>query len=272
MPAFKFKDYGTFTGPQSINNPYKYEEISLEVEPAVGGKPPKWSTDLAIDTSFSLTDLAVVLFHIEGDYVGFYSPGSSTQIINLAHSTGEIPLFNIMSKNTIHSGKIIVNDSIICNGAVLCNTTIAGPTITAMVADTQVAKTLPAKPFDIPHPSKPETHRLRYISLEGPEIAVYFRGKLENTNVIELPEYWKDLIHPESISVNLTPYGDYQELYVEKIVLGQQIIVKNRESELTNCYFTVYAERKDMEKLIVEYEGTSAKDYPGQDWLNLRGN
>ena len=271
MPAFKFKDYGTFTGPQSIDNPYKYEEISLEVEPAVGGKPPKWSTDLAIDTSFSLTDLAVVLFHIEGDYVGFYSPGSSTQIINLAHSTGEIPLFNIMSKNTIHSGKIIVNDSIICNGAVLCNTTIAGPTITSMVADTQVAKTLPAKPFDIPHPSK-EGHRLRYISLEGPEIAVYFRGKLENTNVIELPEYWKDLIHPESISVNLTPYGDYQELYVEKIIWGQQIIVRNRESELTNCYFTVYAERKDMEKLIVEYEGTSAKDYPGQDWLNLRGN
>ena len=53
---------------------------------------------------------------------------------------------------------------------------------------------------------------------------------------------------------------------------GQQIIVKNRESGPTNCYFTVYAERKDMEKLIVEYEGTSAKDYPGQDWLNLRGN
>jgi hypothetical protein len=272
MPAFIFKDYGTFTGPQSINNPYNYEEISLEVEPAVGGEPPQWSNDLAIDTSFSLTDLGMVLFHTEGDYVGFYSPGSSTQVINLAHSTGEIPLFNIMSKNTIHSGKIIVNDSIICNGAVLCNVTIAGPTITSMVADTQVAKTLPAKPFDIPHPSKPETHRLRYISLEGPEIAVYFRGKLENTNVIELPEYWKDLIHPESISVNLTPYETYQELYVEKIVWGQQIIVKNRESGPTNCYFTVYAERKDMEKLIVEYEGTSAKDYPGQDWLNLRGN
>ena len=92
---------------------------------------------------------------------------------------------------------------------------------------------------------------------------------MEDTNVIELPEYWKDLIHPESISVNLTPYGTYQELYVEKIVWGQQIIIKNRESGPTNCYFTVYAERKDMEKLIVEYEGTSAKDYPGQDWLNL---
>ncbi len=273
MPGpFIFRDYGTFTGPGSLSGNYDYDLSSAEINPAVGGKPPEWSTDLPTDTSFKLTDLAIVLFHAPGDYVGFYSPGSSTQVINLAHSTGEIPLFNIMSKNTIHSGKIIVNDSIICNGAVLCNVTIAGPTITAMVADTQVAKTLPAKPFDIPHPSKPETHRLRYISLEGPEIAVYFRGKLENTNVIELPEYWKDLIHSESISVNLTPYGDYQELYVEKIILGQQIIVRNRESELTNCYFTVYAERKDMEKLIVEYEGTSVKDYPGQDWLNLRGN
>jgi len=32
----------------------------------------------------------------------------------------------------------------------------------------------------------------------------------------------------------------------------------------------VYAERNDMDKLIVEYEGESAKDYPGDDWLNLR--
>ena len=112
MPAFIFKDYGTFTGPQSIANTYKYEEISLEVEPAVGGIPPKWSTDLAIDTSFGLTDLGMVLFHTEGDYVGFYSPGSSTQIINLAHSAGEIPLFNIKCKNTIVSGQVIVNDKI----------------------------------------------------------------------------------------------------------------------------------------------------------------
>ena len=271
MPAFKFKDYGTFTGPQSIANTYKYEEISLEVEPAVGGKPPKWSTDLAIDTSFGLTDLGMVLFHTEGDYVGFYSPGSSTQIINLAHSAGEIPLFNIKCKNTIVSGQVIVDDKIICNGPVIANGVITGTTIARLDAQHQIAITLPAKPFDIPHPSK-EGHRLRYISLEGPEIAVYFRGKLDGEHIIHLPDYWKDLIHPESISVNLTSYGTYQELYVEKIILGQQIIVRNRESELTNCYFTVYAERKDMEKLIVEYEGTSAKDYPGQDWLNLRGN
>ena len=279
MPEpFLFKDYGTFTGPQSLSGSYNYEATSLEIDPAVGSSPPKWTTSLPTDTSFSLTDLAMVLFHAPGDYVGFYSPGNSTQVVTLAHSTGELPMFNIKSKNTIHSGKIIVNDSIICNGSVVCNTTINGPTIvrldsknTAQDVDINLAKALPAKPFDIPHPSK-EGQRLRYVSLEGPEIAVYFRGKLENNNVIELPEYWKDLIHSESISVNLTPYESYQELYVEKIVCGQQIIIKNKEETPVNCYFTVYAERKDMEKLIVEYEGASAKDYPGQDWLNLRGN
>jgi hypothetical protein len=36
------------------------------------------------------------------------------------------------------------------------------------------------------------------------------------------------------------------------------------------CYYTVFAERKDMEKLIVEYEGTKIKDYPGQDWLKVK--
>ncbi len=272
MPGpFIFRDYGTFTGPGSSSGNYDYDLSSAEINPAIGGKPPEWSTDLPTDTSFTDTDLGMVLFHAPGDFVGFYSPGSSTQVINLAHSTGEIPLFNIKSKNTIHSGKIIVNDLITCNGAVVVNGVITGTTITRLDAGIITAMSLPAKPFDIPHPSK-EGHRLRHVSLEGPEIGVFFRGKLENTNVIELPEYWKDLIHPESISVNLTPYGTYQELYVEKIILGQQIIVRNRESELTNCYFTVYAERKDMEKLIVEYEGTSAKDYPGQDWLNLRGN
>ena len=269
MPSFIFKDYGTFTGPQSISNTYNYEEISLEIEPAVGGKPPKWSTDLAIDTSFGLTDLGMVLFHTEGDYVGFYSPGSSTQIINLAHSAGEIPLFNIKCKNTIVSGQVIVNDKIICNGPVIANGVITGTTITRLDADIVSAQTLPAKPFDIPHPSK-EGHRLRYISLEGPEIAVYFRGKLDGEHIINLPDYWKDLIHENTITVQLTAYKQPDSTLYIKDITSEKIIIGSEKLTKIYCHYTVYAERKDMEKLIVEYEGTSAKDYPGQDWLNLR--
>ena len=205
---------------------------------------------------------SMVLLSTPSDYVYLHLDGTSTANVTLERSTGPITQFFVDATTSYFNGSVTID----LNLNVLGSLTVSGVNI---ISDINLAKALPAKPFDIPHPSKPETHRLRYISLEGPEIAVYFRGKLEDTNVIELPEYWKDLIHPESISVNLTPYGTYQELYVEKIVWGQQIIIKNRESGPINCYFTVYAERKDMEKLIVEYEGTSAKDYPGQDWLNL---
>ena len=245
--AFSFQNYGTFSGP---GTQYKFRQNDD-------------FTNVFEDPTFNLDDVSMVLLSTPSDYVYLHLDGTSTANVTLEKNVGKIAQFFVDATDSVFNGSV----SIDLNLNVLGSLTVNGINI---LTDINTAKTLPAKPFDIPHPSKPETHRLRYISLEGPEIAVYFRGKLEDTNVIELPEYWKDLIHPESISVNLTPYGTYQELYVEKIVWGQQIIIKNRESVPTNCYFTVYAERKDMEKLIVEYEGTSAKDYPGQDWLNLR--
>ena len=59
------------------------------------------------------------------------------------------------------------------------------------------------KGFDIKHPNK-EGQRLRHICLEGPEAGVYIRGRLTETNVIDLPDYWRGLIDPESITVSLT--------------------------------------------------------------------
>jgi len=245
--AFSFQNYGTFSGPGAQYTFRQNDDF----------------TNIFEDPTFNLDDVSMVLLSTPSDYVYLHLDGTSTANVTLERSTGPITQFFVDATTSYFNGSVTID----LNLNVLGSLTVSGVNI---ISDINLAKALPAKPFDIPHPSKSETHRLRYISLEGPEIAVYFRGKLEDTNVIELPEYWKDLIHPESISVNLTPYGTYQELYVEKIVWGQQIIIKNRESGPTNCYFTVYAERKDMEKLIVEYEGTSAKDYPGQDWLNLR--
>ena len=196
--------------------------------------------------------------------------------MTLAHSQGEIPVFRIQASSTIVSGQVIVNDKIIgnqlitCNGPIVANAAMTLAGVGDVASNIQLAKALPAKPFDIPHPSK-SGHRLRHVSLEGPEIGVYYRGKLENTNSITLPDYWDNLIDPESITVNLTPVGSYQELFVETITWGKTIIIKNREGGSINCHYTVYAERKDMEKLIVEYEGASPKDYPGEDWLNLKG-
>lgn len=136
------------------------------------------------------------------------------------------------------------------------------------VAEITIAKALPAKPFDIPHPSKPN-HRLRHVAIEGPEIAVFYRGKLDGEHVIKLPEYWKDLIDENSITVQLTawktadPTLHVKEVTMEKIVIGSEKLKK------IYCHYTVFAERKDLDKLIVEYEGESPKDYPGQDFIGV---
>ena len=44
------------------------------------------------------------------------------------------------------------------------------------------------KPFDLKHPSK-EGWRLRYACIEGPEAGVYYRGRLKESNVINLPTF-----------------------------------------------------------------------------------
>ena len=118
------------------------------------------------------------------------------------------------------------------------------------------------KGFDIKHPTK-ENHRLRYVCLEGPEGGVYHRGILKDSEFIELPDYWKDLVDTKTITVHLTPIGTYQYLYYT--VAKNRIIVKNHSNLPTHCSYVVYGERKDGERLIPEYKGNSPEDYPGKN-------
>ena len=120
------------------------------------------------------------------------------------------------------------------------------------------------KPFDIKHPSK-EGYRLRYACIEGPEVAVYHRGRLKNANVIELPEYWRGLVDPETITVTLTQIKTSQDLIVDGIEWGSRIKVRSGNGTGIDCFYHVQAERKDGEKLIPEYEGETFEDYPGDN-------
>jgi len=118
------------------------------------------------------------------------------------------------------------------------------------------------KGFDIKHPNK-EGQRLRHICLEGPEAGVYIRGRLTETNVIDLPDYWKGLIDPESITVSLTQIGSSQDLIVERIEWGKKVYVRSGNASAIDCYYTIQASRIDGEPLIVEYEGETPAEYPG---------
>jgi len=118
------------------------------------------------------------------------------------------------------------------------------------------------KGFDIKHPTK-ENHRLRYICLEGPEGGVYHRGRLKGTNRIDLPDYWKDLVHEDSITVQLQPIGHDQNIFVKEFD-NEKIIIEANTLHV-DCFYHVYGERKDGERLIPEYEGNSPEDYPGKN-------
>lgn len=151
-------------------------------------------------------------------------------------------------KNALNLG----NAQTVFNGALFANEFVSTPTVFAGLG--QFGKIIaPGKQFNIPHPSKPG-YRLVHACIEGPEYGVYYRGKLNNNNKIELPDYWENLVDNNTITVNLTPYNYYQQLYVKSIDGVKSIEIKNNLNEPIYCDYTVYAERIDIKKLKVEYK------------------
>jgi hypothetical protein len=175
-------------------------------------------------------------------------------------------------------------DNVQINAALTVGTTInaggnvAAPTFTGNLTGNVngVAsgnKTLGA--FDIPH-LKDKNKRIRHIIAEGPEPGIYIRGKLKDKNIIELPEYWDGLIDPETITVTLTQIGYSQDLIVDKIEWGKNIIIRSGLGANIDCFYEVWAARwvnplDHEEKLHVVYEGNTPADYPGDNKQFLVG-
>ena len=124
------------------------------------------------------------------------------------------------------------------------------------------------KTFDIINPTKKEGYRLRHACIEGPEVGVYHRGRLKNDTEIVLPYYWKDLVHTDSITVQLQPIGAHQDIIVKRWD-AEKIYLQAKPGFPINCFYHVYAERKDINPLIVEYEGDSWKDYPDPNYTTI---
>jgi len=152
----------------------------------------------------------------------------------------------------INKGTVWIDDS----GEAMFKTGTGGKTLSARFGD---ADDRP-KPFDLKHPSK-EGWRLRHACIEGPEVGVYCRGRVRRGKEIFLPKYWKDLVHLNSISVQLQPIGAHQDVIVKRWD-DEKIYLQAMGGMPIDCFYHVYAERKDINPLIVEYEGESCNDYP----------
>ena len=211
---------------------------------------PAYYPEYDFDFDPSIYDFGVNYFdEVAAIWVGS-NPGSFAFIrldgeVNLTagHTAGEIALFTHNVTLSQFNGNVNVLGTVTSNNG---------------------AHVLSAKKnFDIPHPSK-EGWRLRHTCLEGPQNDVYIRGRLKNKTDIELPQYWKDFIDLGSISVNITPIGMDQGISVKRIE-KERIVLQSKGNLPIDCFYTVFAERKDGEKLISEYEGNSPADYPGNN-------
>ena len=116
------------------------------------------------------------------------------------------------------------------------------------------------KRFDIPHPTKGDAYRLNHGCLEGPELGVYIRGKLDGSHIIEIPEYWKGLVDYDTITVQLTPFGKADSSLYVKEIGEDKIILSSDHLVQVKCFYQVYGERKDVDKLVVEYKGTEPRE------------
>ena len=157
--------------------------------------------------------------------------------------------------NTVQDGDTNQTGTITASGNITTESKLIGDI-------TQTSGTPPGcKVFDLPHPNI-KGYRLRHACVEGPEAAIYVRGKVSLDGIIELPDYWQNFVDKETISVHLTPTGAFQELFVDRIEYGKRVYIKNQAGGKIDAYYQVWADRLGH-NMVVEYEGESVADYPG---------
>jgi|TARA_B100000035_G_C20864927_1_gene493524 hypothetical protein len=225
MPTVEISNYGTFAGPgagDGNSNPVTTFNDNEDNDPI--------QTD---DSDFAFIDesnIAVCLAASSSSYARFRCNGTNTSNVTIDNNSGALTTLTLNSATTNVSGDIV-----------------ATGTITATGASAQV------KAFNIPHPTK-EGKRLWHGCLEGPEYGVYVRGRLKNNNTIELPEYWTGLVDPDSITVQLTPMGASQDLIVDSINWGRQVVVRSVAGTGIDCFYLVQGTRVDVPPLEVEQD------------------
>ena len=81
-----------------------------------------------------------------------------------------------------------------------------------------------------------------------------------------MPYYWKDLVHEDTITVQLQPIG-VRHFHLNVVEFdNQKIIISEADNKPIDCFYHVYGERKDINPLITEYEGDSWEDYPDPNY------
>ncbi len=115
----------------------------------------------------------------------------------------------------------------------------------------------------IDHPVDQENKILNHSSLCSPEMTTVYKGRATLQNgetIIQLPDYFDALNHPENREINLTCINGWSPLFLEGKIANNQFVVKTTEIGNPNQEFSwiVYAVRNDKyaqnNPLVVEEE------------------
>lgn len=82
------------------------------------------------------------------------------------------------------------------------------------------------KAFAQPDPTDPKMD-IVYVSLEGPEAGTYLRGTASLTHgeaTVELPDHFPLTTAPEGLTAQLTPVGQWLQLYVVELTPGKLVV------------------------------------------------
>lgn len=175
--------------------------------------------------------------------------------------------FSIKNSIDIKNGLNVANAVSNFNGKLFANAGIVAPIVVAPKLIGKATGNKPLSAFDLPH-WKDEGKRIRHLCAEGPEAGIYIRGRLKDSNVIQLPDYWDGLVDYDSITVQLQPIGD-RHYHLNIMEMDEEkIVVKEADDKPFECFYHVWVARwidprNHDEKLHVVYDGESPDDYPG---------
>jgi hypothetical protein len=209
---------------------------------------------LRIDSSGNMgigTTAPGARLHVQGNvsassYTGSLFGNATTSTSASFAATSSVAPANTLTGTTLASN--VVGSSLTSVGT-LTGLTVNGNTRITGSLDVTGAFTAQTKSFKIRHQTQPNKS-LVYGVLESHEHGVYTRGKLTNNNTIALPEEWSWLVDEDSITVQLTPIGSHQNLYVKQITDTHIIIGNNSMFSNINCFYIIHATRKDVAPLI----------------------
>jgi hypothetical protein len=168
-------------------------------------------------------------------------------------SPGKLSLYTI--GNSAVKGNFFVSSDILARGNIT-----ASKNVRSQCGKHTLSR---KKNFDIPHPSK-DGWRLRHTCIEGPSNDVYIKGRIKNQTEIDLPSYWKDFVDIQSIVITLQPIGSHQDIIIKRWD-ENKVYLQSKGGMPIDCFYHIIAERIDGEKLIVEYQGETPADYPGDN-------